>query len=209
MSDNQTSDESVFTPDSFFKGMVSDNTEVIKDDVKAEAPVTTNTSDEPPTTKVDDSARPRVNVTDEDRDAFMRHILGSGRFSKTYKLRDGALTVKLKTRTVAENDELYGILADELKSGKITGNVASIEYLLKMYRLFLSASLVSYEIKGEQPVKPDGNTVAERHKWLSSRMHETQFRLLLRCQEEFEYLVAALYRESITQDFTADRAAVF
>lgn len=209
MSDNETSNEAAFTPDDFFKSMVSDSAEVIEEAVKPEEPITSDTPEESPSASVDNPSRPRVSVTDEDRDAFMRHILGSARFSKVYKLRDGALTITLKTRTVAENDELYGILADDLKTGKITGSVASIEYLLKMYRLFLSASLVSYEIRGEQPVKPVGVTVAERHKWLSSRMHETQFRLLLRCQEEFEYLVAALYRESIDQDFIADRAAVF
>jgi hypothetical protein len=155
---------------------------------------------------------PDPRITEGDRDAFMRHILGSRRFVKEYVLKQGAICVTLQSRTTAENDEIYEMLAADIATGKVSSAASSVDHVLRLYRYFISASLVSVAFDaGSHGVnkKPKGDSLRERHDWLTREFSETQLRLLLRCQEEFEYLQTALFRESLAEDFTGGRAGVF
>ena len=150
---------------------------------------------------------PDPRITEMDRTAFMRHMLGSARFVKDYTLKGGALRVKLQSRTVAENDAIYDLMVADAVAGKVGGNATSLDYVMRLYRYYLSASLVSFVVDGTIH-KPVGATIQERHAWISSMFSETQFRVLLRCQEEFEYLQGALFKEALSEDFTGDRVGV-
>ena len=150
---------------------------------------------------------PDPRITEMDRTAFMRHMLGSARFVKDYILRGGALRVKLQSRTVAENDDIYNLMLADVSAGKIANVETSLDYVMRLYRYYLAASLVSFTVDSVV-YKPEGKTTLERHAWLSATFSETQFRLLLRCQEEFEYLQGALFKEAISADFTGDRVGV-
>lgn len=150
---------------------------------------------------------PDPRITEMDRNAFMRHMLGSARFVKDYVLRGGAIRVKLQSRTVAENDEIYSLMLTDAASGKVASVATSLDYVLRLYRYYLGASLVSITLDSVT-YKPEGSNTMERHAWMSAKFSETQFRVLLRCQEEFEYLQGALFKEAISEDFIGDRAGV-
>lgn len=163
---------------------------------------------------------PDPRITEMDRNAFMRHMLGSARFVKEYSLKGGAAKVKLQSRTVAENDDIYDVMAQDIASGRVAASMTSLDYVMRLYRYFLSASLVSFTVDvtanaatvgvtvDKAVYKLEGKTVQERHAWLAANLNEAQFRLLLRCQEEFEYLQGALFKEAISEDFTGGRASV-
>ena len=154
---------------------------------------------------------PDPRITEMDRNAFMRHLLGSARFTKEYICKGGAAKIKLQSRTVAENDDIFDVMAQDIAAGRVAATMTSLDYVMRLYRYYLAASLVSFTTEtaeGRVVHKPSGNTTAERHKWIASTFNEAQFRLLLRCQEEFEYLQGALFKESISEDFTGDRAGV-
>ena len=186
---------------------------VVPGDAAAETPEAPSPADavqaappapEAPPPKVDP---PDPRITEMDRNAFMRHMLGSARFVKDYVLRGGAIRVKLQSRTVAENDEIYSLMLADAASGKVASVATSLDYVLRLYRYYLGASLVSVTIDSVT-YKPEGSNTMERHAWMSAKFSETQFRVLLRCQEEFEYLQGALFKEGISEDFTGDRASV-
>ena len=167
---------------------------------------------EPAAPPAPESEKPKpkfdIRITDEDRTAYMRHVLGGLRFVKEYIMAKGALRIRLRSRTLAENDELYDALAAEVREGKLTTNVAGMEYIIRMFRFFLATSLIDISIDGVT-LKPEGKTMLERHAWLSKQFNETQFRILLRAQEEFDYLMGVLYGEALDADFTSDRASAF
>lgn len=199
---------------------------VVPGDAAAETPEAPSPADavqaappapEAPPPKVDP---PDPRITEMDRNAFMRHMLGSARFTKEYVLKNGAARVKLQSRTVAENDDIYDVMAQDIASGRVAASMTSLDYVMRLYRYFLSASLVSFTVDvtanaatvgvtvDKAVYKPEGKTVQERHAWLAANLNEAQFRLLLRCQEEFEYLQGALFKEAISEDFTGGRASV-
>lgn len=162
------------------------------------------------TTKQEPEADPRI--TEDDRNAFMRHILGGNRFIKEYSYHGGAAVIRLQSRTVAENDMVYDLMAADIRAGVISSTATSVDYLLRIYRYYLASSLIAMEVKsdvGKTVFRPEGDSIEARHKWINESFNETQLRLLLRCQEEFEYLVSTLFKESISEDFTGGRVGVF
>lgn len=190
---------------------------VVPGDAAAEPPEAPSPADaeqvappapEAPPPKVDP---PDPRITEMDRNAFMRHMLGSARFTKEYVLKNGAARVKLQSRTVAENDAIFDIMAQDIAAGKVATTMTSLDYVMRLYRYYLAASLVSFttDVDGNRTMhKPAGVAVEDRYKWIAATFNEAQFRLLLRCQEEFEYLQGALFKEGISEDFTGDRASV-
>jgi hypothetical protein len=166
----------------------------------AEPKETAVAEDKPPQKKPD----PRI--TEEDRDAYQRHVLGA-RFLKRYTVSAGSLSVVLQSRTVAENDEIYRALDEDVRKGELTSNASALIYLLKMYRYYMATSVVEYSVGG-RTIVPVGKTMRERHDWFRDNLNEAQLRLILRCQEEFEYLVGALYEEAVSPDFTRLRVGV-
>lgn len=165
----------------------------------AAAPATDSPPVDPPMPDI-----PKSSATEADRDEFMRHILGSGHFSKVYTAAGGGLRCTLRTRSVLENDEVYDMLSRMIAAGRLSSNAAGAEYLIHMFRLFLAASLSDLVISGRAIAIPTGS-VEKRHDALRAALNETQFRVLLRFQEAFETLVSELYKEGVQSDFMFGR----
>jgi len=158
---------------------------------------TTSTAPEAPA-----EVKPLIDITEEDRIAFTRHVLGGVRFIKRYSIDKLDFNVTLQSRTVSENDELFDLIRQEVSAGRLAPSTTSASYYLFMYRLFLSASCVEYTFEGRS-YPTQGATVPEKHEWLSKQLNEAQLKIFLRCQEDFEALMAALYREVASSDFTS------
>jgi hypothetical protein len=154
--------------------------------------------------------KPPVDVTEEDRDAFMRHVLGSGRFTKTYTTAKGSIRIKIQTRTTAENDIVHEYVVAEARAGRVSSSPIATDYVAAIYRAYLCYSLHSIQI-GDSTFKlsPQACTIQERNEWIRSNFSEIQLRFMLRALEDFETLMAVLYTEAVSSDFTVGRAGVF
>lgn len=153
--------------------------------------------------------KPPVDVTEEDRDAFMRHVLGGGRLIKSYSAAKGGMQIKMKTRTVAEDDILHAYVVANARAGLISSSPIATDYVVAIYREYLCYSLHTVQIGTATLSMPaDALTLQERGEWIRTTFSEIQLRFLLRALEDFETLMAVLYAESVSSDFTAGRAGV-
>ena len=99
--------------------------------------------------------------TDEDKDAWLRHVLGETRFVRTYTLFGGKVEITFRTRTSAENDIIFNQLSDEVRAGEINefGGIMSPAYYARLNRLMLMYSLKGVEFRDK--TEPIGHTYPE------------------------------------------------
>jgi hypothetical protein len=77
----------------------------------------------------------------------MRHILGEPLFVETYEAYNGAMRVRLRTRTTEENQQIHDQMKTEVAAGLI--KAGSIEYFVRTYQLTLAMSLHEIETSQE------------------------------------------------------------
>lgn len=74
-------------------------------------------------------------VTDEDKLAFIRHIMStSGRFFKEYKIFGGNISIVLRSRSQAELEAILMCARQELKDGELAG-VGDLQAQLQRYHI--------------------------------------------------------------------------
>ena len=158
--------------------------------------------------------------TDVEKDRWLRHILGELRFTQTFQLFGGRMSVTFRSRTTAENDIIFNQLTDEVKEGVIAeyGGVMSPAYYTRMNRFMLTFSLVSIttndtatpmvttypEVTEEAYSKDekDGRALIVRaHDKITLARPAGQLLAILTAYRRFESLMAVLMRHSDDPDF--------
>ena len=78
-----------------------------------------------------------VEVTDEDKQMFLRHILSGDRFLKRYEMCDGEVIFELRSRRVLEQD----LIINQVHLDQQQGGVLATELFVQYLRYCLCASL--------------------------------------------------------------------
>jgi len=160
-------------------------------------------------------------VTDMEKRRWLRHVLGEDRFTRVHELFDGALTVTFRTRTTAENDEVFNQLTLDIRDGTIpeAPAFASPAYIARMCRYLLTVSVESIaridpegkmpvkttnypEVNGDNYVTKDGEKpIVVAHAEILSPMSEALVASLLNEHKNFEATVGTLIVRSNDPDF--------
>jgi hypothetical protein len=82
----------------------------------------------------------KVDITEEDRDAFLKAIVTGGRYERPFSLFGGKLTGVFRCRKIAESDGIIAHLSYCVNSKKVD---ARIEYLTLMRNAMLAAQVKS------------------------------------------------------------------
>ena len=116
-----------------------------------------------------------IDITDEDRDAFLQALITGGRYERTFSLFGGKLKGVFRCRNIGESDGIIAWLTHCVNSKKMD---ARIEYLTTMRNAILAAQVKSLRgmINEDFPELPgpyaptrseDGKTLIEPG-WLSA-----------------------------------------
>lgn len=161
--------------------------------------------------------------TEEEKDMWLRHILGEPRFIRTFTLFSGKVAVSFRSRTSTENDVIYNQLTNEVKDGLITefGGIMSPAYYARMNRLMMMYSLKSVELRDKsEPRITDYPEItdkaypktddkderplvvrAEAKLFGNSMFSEGLLSAISTAHRRFESLIAVLIRHSDDPDF--------
>ena len=82
------------------------------------------------------SKKDTLEVTEADKQMWVRHLFGVDRFIKSYPLYGGNIVAVLRTRRTQEQDFLVNRITEEKRSGKLTAEL--VQYWLSRYALCLS-----------------------------------------------------------------------
>jgi hypothetical protein len=145
-----------------------------------------------------------------DKQAFLIHILGGQRFTKSYDLFGGAMTVTFRTRTTAEDETCANqAFYDEQLDGGYSGNTLETrnnQRLQRYYDYQFVASLYSIKVKGSPP-RMFSAFEGKEHPLRAARQDlnvefSQALKLALRAfHNRFEALVAKLVGEANSKDF--------
>ena len=84
--------------------------------------------------------REQIDITEEDREAFLRAIVTGDRYERPFSLFGGKLTGTFRCRKIAESDGIIAYLSHCVNKGKAD---ARIEYLTLMRNAMLAAQVKS------------------------------------------------------------------
>ena len=82
----------------------------------------------------------KIDITDDDRDAFLRAIVTGGRYERSFSLFGGKLTGVFRCRKIAESDGIIAWITHLVNSQKID---ARVEYLTLMRNALLATQVKS------------------------------------------------------------------
>jgi len=127
-------------------------------------------------------------IDDADRQEFLRCILGNAPYKREYKLFNGQVTVKFRTRTVLENEWTLE------QAAKL-----SLQGIDEETHARLAKSLVSTSINGKDVINPE---VTDITTWgYFNNFNEILFYAIKDAFDEFESLCGKLYDRSSDPDF--------
>lgn len=89
----------------------------------------------------DQSRKDVIEVTEDDKQMWLRHILGGDRFRKSYKLYGGQIEVVMRSRRVSERQMIENAVDAVRAAGKIT-TINNIIYWTSRYGLVVSLDLL-------------------------------------------------------------------
>lgn len=94
-----------------------------------------------------------LHPTDDEKQRWLRHILGEPCFTRTFNMYDNNVSVTFRTRSTAENDLIYKQLMLEVDNGELTlsAGMASPAYFNRMSRLMFLCSLMELEVRTSPP----------------------------------------------------------
>lgn len=109
-----------------------------------------------------------IDISQEDREAFLQSLVTGGRYERTFSLFGGRLTGVFRSRTNAESDGIVAWLSDRVNRGKVD---ARVEYLTLVRNAALASQVKSlrglisedYE-ELAQPLAPIRKTVKKTDK---------------------------------------------
>ena len=155
-------------------------------------------------------------IEQADKQAFLIHMLGAERFTKSYDLFGGRMRVTLQTRTVAEDERCAAqAFADEQTEG-FPGNTPEVRSNQRLqrycdYQFILSLSSLEAEGQAPRVFRPEETVVRDPEKIYSPlQQARTDFNesisqplkvALRQVHNRFEALTARLAGEASSKDF--------
>ena len=165
----------------------------------------------------DQSQREVVEVTEEDKEMWLKHLLSGTRFIKEYRLFGNRVMVVLRGRTVAEQDLIMQQLGDDQKKN---GEPFTPQmYLYWWSRYALAASLQSIHYEGKSPkvfpeiINEDGKQAYKdvEHSHFGTLAYVSKDKLgywsdmlhnaVLACQQNFDQLCSRLQFQARSENF--------
>ena len=195
--------------------VIDDRDEAPAVDDEAAAAFTTapiDDAEEPPPPVVDDTPPPPVvlpfcprcgwdmrvkfdvEVTDEDKSAFLATLLGESRFKKRHEFAGGHFNVTFRSLKADENNEIYRQVAIDEKNGETP---AVGEWLLRMFEYRLACSLDLITDKAGKPLEmlpPLIEMMQQKHEEPPLKQLHKQMRTVLQ-QEVTRRLVSAKFKD--------------
>lgn len=156
-----------------------------------------------------------VEVTEEDRQQWLRSILGGERFVKTYSVYNGNLKIEFRCRTSREADLITEQIGLDMKHGRHNTAVEQMHWL-RRYMFVTSLSRISVgaqssvlpeimpcngESSYKLPTTPDRNMVGVVTQDFLQRWQDALLEALLSIYSKFELLVGKLQQEAWKTDF--------
>lgn len=144
--------------------------------------------------------------TENDKQEWIRHIMGKNRFCKEYSLYGGKLKIAFKTRTVKENSEVYKYIRNQVNENKISDAPASVNPALMYYttRANIVYSLDSLVVEGKAVDLIDSDNFSLMENDLEEYLgafSQAQIELIVNYLVKFEELCKTLIRRAINPDF--------
>jgi hypothetical protein len=161
-------------------------------------------------------------VSDEEKERWLRHILGEERFTKDYDLFGGRVQVVFRSCLAAENDSVTNQIQTDVDTGEISSGPLSgpiITYRTQCYFLALYLQSI-YRVGGKEPsgatykvvnatnYPPEGDDdkrepVKRAYEKIirGSDMPEGLLNSLICCMKDFDVLTGTLLQHSNDPDF--------
>lgn len=150
-------------------------------------------------------------VTEEEKQRWLRYVLGEGRFTKQFKLFNGQVKVVLRSRTLAESDAVFAQLKAEVDDSERP--VDPGQYVFRMQSLFLACCL--QRIEGRSGGQPGGESypeldsyddkdqskVVQMYDKVIKPMDEPFVGVLIKCLSDFDNLMTVMMNHSDDADF--------
>jgi hypothetical protein len=166
-----------------------------------------------------------IDITEEDKNRWLRHILGEERFRQTYSVFNGRLQITFRSRTTQENDMLFKQMTHEINNNKLpeAPYFSSPAYVARMNRLMTILSLENItkyvkDDKGDVEAHPVAypfvteeeysikdteyhTPLAKAHADILTDMDESLVAVIMTLLRRFDVMVSTLVMHSSDADF--------
>lgn len=137
--------------------------------------------------------------SDDDKERFVRAVLGDRAFSKSYRLF-GSIEAEFEDRTARRTEDLYAQLSSDIDAGSISAE-SEDEWLIWVERYQLAANLTRIRTPGLAVKEyPSAETLLDRVRALLE-LPKPMFQAILQANRDFEDLVRGLTEHAQTPDF--------
>lgn len=103
--------------------------------------------------------------TEEEKERWLRHVLGEPRFTREYVMMSGRVRITLVNRTRLETEMVYRQLTLDVEKGRLpAGEIGSPLYYLQLNRLMMVNSLRRLELVTTPGLPPKSYTYADATK---------------------------------------------
>jgi len=154
--------------------------------------------------QVEEDLRSEAMPTDEDKQNFLRAVLGNRRYEKTYDLFGGQLSVTMIELTPREEDQIFNALAAAQSEGKITTEDSWMLFYERM-RMALSVKHVkagaSVHTRDPDSEDLDVVTVDSLHEYVDRFKGATAFRAIMQVSRLFRTQMELMLEASLASDF--------
>ena len=153
-------------------------------------------------TDPDADLRQEATPTEQDRQEFMRCLLGNRAYAKRYELFGGMLVITFRDIPPAKEDMLFAILAEKQRDAEIK---TDDDWEVEMLRLRLIANVESMIIAGQPEIKHPAADVASDAEAativMNSFKSSVTYRAVLRTLRIFKLHLEWLLERSLDSDF--------
>jgi len=154
--------------------------------------------------QAEEDLRSEAMPTDEDKQNFLRAVLGNRRYEKTYELFGGHLTITFVELTPREEDQIFSALTAAQTEGKITTEDSWMLFYERI-RMALSVKHVKAGsfVHTRDPDSEDLDvvTVDSLHEYVNRFKGATTFRAIMQVSRLFRTQMEIMLEASLASDF--------
>jgi hypothetical protein len=150
-------------------------------------------------------------VAEEEKQRWLRYVMGEKRFTKVFKLFDDKVKITLRSRTLEESDAVFAQLKAEVKDG---ADPIDPKVVFKTQCYFLACCLQrvegrsdglpggeDYPEMGSYTEAENGPSIVELYNKVIRPLPEQFVGVILKCLSDFDNLMTVLMNHSGDPDF--------
>jgi len=151
---------------------------------------------------------PKVKITPEDREAFMKALVSGNRFSLVFPIFDGDMTITVRTRTQLESQAIISRLKWELDHALLD---TQLDYTVRLRSMLLAAQIqvfndTEYETLAEPLKRTEGKDGVKEPGWIKQAdrwqaMDEASATIAHNILQEFESKYWTMIENANDQNF--------